>query len=85
MSAVHIGSSGTVREEDVAAGIFRFGMIILRPIPQIMYVHIILMYYSVFMAPEIAVNPPWRNLFTKPGFSERVSVIAVDEAHCIYE
>ena len=55
-------------------------MLILSLIPQIMCVHVIWMYYSFFMALEIAVYPPWRNHSTKPGLSERVSVIAVDGA-----
>ena len=37
------------------------------------------------MAPETAVTPPWRNVFTKPDFKKRLSMIAVDEAHCIFE
>lgn len=36
------------------------------------------------MAAETAVTPPWRNVFTKPD-SKRLSMIAVDEAHCIFE
>lgn len=39
----------------------------------------------VFMSPEIAVNPPWRNIFKTPVFKERLSVLAIDEAHCISE
>ena len=29
------------------------------------------------------MNPPWRNLFSEPDFQQRLSLIAVDEAHCI--
>ena len=39
----------------------------------------------VLMSPETAVNPPWRNVFTDAEFQQRLALIAVDEAHCIFE
>ena len=39
----------------------------------------------VFMSPEIAVRPPWRNIFQTSLFKERLALVAVDEAHCIPE
>ena len=39
----------------------------------------------VFMAPETAVSPPWRDLFSTPVFKEKLAEVAVDEAHCISE
>ena len=38
----------------------------------------------VFMAPETAVSPPWRDLFSTV-FKEMLAEVAVDEAHCISE
>ena len=43
------------------------------------------LFNSVFMSPETAVTPPWRNVFASPQFQQRLSLIAVDEAHCIFE
>ena len=40
---------------------------------------------SVFMAPEVAVSPPWRESFKSPFYSENLVVVAIDEAHCIHE
>lgn len=37
------------------------------------------------MSPEVAVRPPWRNLFQSSFFKENLALIAVDEAHCIAE
>ena len=37
------------------------------------------------MSPEIAVRPPWRNIFSTPFFKEHLTLVAVDEAHCIPE
>lgn len=39
----------------------------------------------VFMAPETAVSPLWRDLFSTPVFKEKLAEVAVDEAHCISE
>ena len=33
----------------------------------------------VFMAPETAVSPPWRDLFSTPVFKEKLAEVAVDE------
>lgn len=35
----------------------------------------------VFMSPETAVSDPWRTIFR----SDKVVLIAIDEAHCITE
>ena len=37
------------------------------------------------MPPEVAVYPPWRNIFRNSSFKEKLAVIAIDEAHCIPE
>ena len=37
------------------------------------------------MSPEIAVQPPWRNVFCTPFFKKHLTLVAVDEAHCIPE
>lgn len=39
----------------------------------------------VFMSPEVAVNPPWRNILRAPHFKEHLALVAIDEAHCIPE
>ena len=39
----------------------------------------------VFMSPETAVNPPWRDLFASKYFQEHAVLVAVDEAHLIHE
>ena len=41
--------------------------------------------FLVFMSPEIAVVPTWRNIFKSPVFRENLCLVAVDEAHCITE
>ena len=43
------------------------------------------MCFLVFMSPEVAVVPPWRNIFKSPVFRENLCLVAVDEAHCITE
>jgi len=47
--------------------------------------HAITTLISVFMSPETAVDPPWRELFSKPVFQQNAVMVAVDEAHCIHE
>lgn len=37
------------------------------------------------MSPETAVSRPWRGLFGEPHFKSNLIMVAVDEAHCIYE
>ena len=37
------------------------------------------------MSPETATNHPWRQLFSMKSFPRRLTLIAVDEAHCIAE
>lgn len=71
-------------EEDVVVGKYRFGMLYKNNTVKC----IICNWYtlnSVFMAPECAVSTPWRNVFMNQDFNKRLSVIAVDEAHCIFE
>ena len=41
--------------------------------------------FLVFMSPEVAVVPPWRNIFKSPVFRSKLCLVAVDEAHCITE
>lgn len=50
-------------------------------VPYISSIHLNL----VFMSPETAVTLPWRNLFTNAEFQQKLCIIAVDEAHCIFE
>ena len=45
----------------------------------------VILLMSVFMAPETAVCPPWREIFKSPFFSNNLAVVSVDEAHCIHE
>lgn len=37
------------------------------------------------MSPETATNHPWRQLFSMKSFLRKLTLIAVDEAHCIAE
>lgn len=37
----------------------------------------------VFCSPEALAQDKWKDILEKPGFSERVQAIAVDEAHCV--
>lgn len=37
------------------------------------------------MSPETAVNPPWREIFACATFRQHLSIIAIDEAHCIVD
>ena len=39
--------------------------------------------FAVFMSPECALKPPWRNIFTTPHGKANIVLVAVDEAHCI--
>ena len=39
----------------------------------------------VFMSPETAISRPLRGLFGEPHFKANLIMVAVDEAHCIYE
>ena len=39
----------------------------------------------VFMSPETAISRPWRGLFGESHFKANLIMVAVDEAHCIYE
>ena len=38
---------------------------------------------SLFCSPEALIEDKWRDALEKPGFSERVCAVAVDEAHCV--
>ena len=40
---------------------------------------------AVFMSPESAVTQPWRGIFTTPKYKTNLTLVAVDEAHCIFE
>ena len=42
-------------------------------------------YLIVFMFPETAVKPPWRELFSKNLFQQCAVMMAIDEAHCIHK
>ena len=42
-------------------------------------------YLIMFMFPETAVKPPWRELFSKNLFQQCAVMVAIDEAHCIHE
>ena len=35
------------------------------------------------MSPEIAVDKPWRDIFTSTHFKKELVIVAIDEAHCI--
>ena len=37
------------------------------------------------MSPEVITRPPWRSILQCSVFKRRLSLIAVDEAHCIPE
>lgn len=37
------------------------------------------------MSPELAVKSPWRDIFQTAYFRKHLTLIAVDEAHCIPE
>ncbi len=37
----------------------------------------------VFCSPEALVQDKWRDILEKPGLSERVCAVIVDEAHCV--
>ena len=41
--------------------------------------------WIVFMSPEKAVQSPWRNIFQTPYYKKHLTLVAVDEAHCIPE
>lgn len=82
LTAVRIGHDTNFR--DVAAGKFRFGMhtsFVGRENAYKVYLYL----YLVFLAPETAVSPTWREVFSTPVFKEKLAVVAVDEAHCISE
>ena len=69
--------------ELVAAGELRFGMhlsLLTHYGDLTTYYH----YFAVFMSPETAVKPPWRELFQMP-FQQNAVMVAIDEAHCIYD
>ena len=63
-SAVHV-VSGSVCEEDVVVGKYRFGMLYKNDTKCIVCNWYTL--NSVFMAPECAVSTPWRNVFMNQG------------------
>lgn len=37
------------------------------------------------MSTESAVSHPWRSLFSSKLAKEKLALVAIDEAHCIYE
>ena len=39
----------------------------------------------VLMSPETAALPPWCGVFLDKDFRKKLTLIAVDEAHCIAE
>lgn len=39
----------------------------------------------VFMSPDNALTLPWRDLFKKSPFKDKLCLVAIDEAHCIEE
>ena len=80
--AVHVGCGTEYR--DVAVGNFRFGRQITFWLDSHVNIFFLIL-CSVFMAPETAVSPPWRNLFSTPVFKENLAIVAVDESHCIPE
>ena len=45
----------------------------------------IIIILPVFLSPENATRPPWRNIFQSPFFKKHLILVAVDEAHCIPE
>ena len=46
----------------------------------------ICVYFLVFMSPESTQDKSWREIFhSKSVFKKRLSILAVDEAHCISE
>ena len=47
--------------------------------------YMLLLYFAVFMSPETSVKPPWRELFSNTLFQQNGVMVAIDEAHCIYE
>ena len=51
----------------------------------ITYVHILHKYCVVFMSPESAMTRPWRKIFSEPFFKSNLTLLAIDEAHCITE
>lgn len=79
VTAIHIGVSCCSMYSAVSGGDYRFG---LCPLIKIMAYAC---YNIVFMSPEIAVQPPWRNIFQTPHFKKHLTLVAVDEAHCIPE
>ena len=80
VSAIHVGVQTLF--DNVAGGHFQFGM-------KVVYLNLGTksknQNFTVFMSPETAVNPPWRDVFQSAEFRKRLSLIAVDEAHCIAE
>ena len=47
--------------------------------------YMLLLCFAVFMSPETAVKPPWRELFSNTLFQRNGVMVAIDEAHCIHE
>ena len=39
----------------------------------------------MFIAPEILELPAWKKVLSSKAFSDKLSIVAVDEAHCIAE
>ena len=50
-----------------------------------MYTKFICKYFLVFMSPEAATTRPWRAIFGEAYFKTNLSLLAIDEAHCITE
>ena len=82
--AVRVSELNKDSLEFAAAGEFRFGM----QLSLLTHYGDLTTYYyylAVFMSPETAVKPPWRELFSNALFQQNAVMVAIDEAHCIYE
>ena len=76
VTATHV--CGNKHYDEAVAGKYQFGMLVNTSTD---ILHIIILSCSVFISPESAVAQPWRGLFQ----SKTLSVVAIDEAHCIPE
>lgn len=67
---------------DIKAGKFTFGWLSFC----LIQIEIIIeLYFLVFMSPETVASPEWRQLLAEPALQHRVCMVAIDEAHCVYE